>query len=85
MQCKVCESPTTDFGALKILSRFDARYRRCVACGFVFVEDVRWLEEAYSAAIASSDTGIVVRNLKLADATSVLIELAFSKAERFLD
>jgi hypothetical protein len=85
MQCKICESATADFGALRILARHDARYRRCIACGFVFVEEVRWLEEAYSAAIAASDTGAAVRNLKLAAAANVLIELAFPRAQHFLD
>lgn len=85
MRCKLCESATEDFGALKILRSFDARYRRCTACGFVFVERPFWLEHAYSSAIAASDTGIVVRNLKLAEATGLLISLAFTGAQRFLD
>jgi hypothetical protein len=85
MRCKLCESATEDFGTLKILGRFDARYRRCVSCGFVFIEEVDWLPQAYASAIAGSDTGIVARNLKLADTTSLLIALAFSKARRFLD
>jgi hypothetical protein len=85
VHCKICESATIDFGRLTILSRHEARYRRCEACGFVFVEDVRWLEEAYSAAIAASDTGIAVRNLRLAAEASVLIQLAFPHAQRFLD
>ena len=85
VHCKICESATIDFGELRILSRYDARYRRCEACGFVFIEDVRWLEEAYSAAIAASDTGIAVRNLRVAAEASVLIQLAFPRAQRFLD
>lgn len=85
MHCKLCESVTEDFGELKILGSFDARYRRCTLCGFVYVEQVHWLEQAYSSAIASADTGIVVRNLKLAEMTSLLIGLAFPGARRFLD
>ena len=85
MHCKLCNSATTDFGSLRILESFQARYRRCTSCGFVFVEDVAWLEQAYSAAIAASDTGIVARNLSLADRTGVLIDLAFRDAQRFLD
>jgi hypothetical protein len=85
VHCKICESATIDFGGLTILSRHEARYRRCEGCGFVFVEDVRWLEEAYSAAIAASDTGIAVRNLRVASEAQVLIQLAFPRAQRFLD
>ena len=85
MRCKLCESATEHFGELKILGSFDARYRRCTACGFVCVEEAAWLEQAYSSAIAAADTGIVARNLKLADMTSLLIGLAFPGAQRFLD
>lgn len=85
MHCKICESATEDFGGLRILATYDARYRRCQACGFVFVENAHWLEQAYSSAIANSDTGIAARNLKLADITSLLIALAFKDAQRFLD
>jgi len=85
MRCKICESATDDFGELRILATYDARYRRCQACGFVFVENAHWLEHAYSVAIANSDTGIAARNLKLADMTSLLIALAFKDAQRFLD
>lgn len=85
MRCKLCESATEHFGELKILGSFDARYRRCTACGFVCVEEAPWLAQAYSAAIAAADTGIVARNLKLADMTSLLIGLAFPRAQRFLD
>jgi hypothetical protein len=85
MLCKICESTTRDFGSLRILARFDARYRCCSRCGFVFVEESPWLDLAYSSAIAASDTGIAVRNLKLADQVSLLISLAFNDAQRFLD
>jgi hypothetical protein len=85
MRCKLCESATEHFGEQKILGEFDARYRRCTACGFVCVENPVWLEQAYSSAIAASDTGIVARNLRLADATSLLIRFAFNHAQRFLD
>ena len=85
MRCKLCDSATEHFGELKILGSFDARYRRCVACGFVCVESPHWLELAYSSAIAAADTGIVARNFKLAEVTDLLIGLAFNDAQRFLD
>ena len=85
MHCKICDSATADFGQLRILSSFDARYRRCTRCGFVFVESAEWLQQAYSSAIAASDTGIVARNLKLAQIVGLLIALEFPAARRFLD
>jgi SAM-dependent methyltransferase len=85
LACKICAADTEDFGNLRILDAFDARYRRCTRCGFVFVIEPTWLDRAYEAAIAQSDTGIVVRNLRLADTTAALIGLAFNDARRFLD
>ena len=85
MQCKVCQAETEEFGTQKVLGAYDAHYRRCVRCQFVFVDRPTWLKESYESAIASSDTGIVVRNLRLADTTSALIDLAFGAAHRFLD
>lgn len=85
MHCKLCESPTEHFGELLLLQSFQAVYRRCTSCGFVSAENPTWLEQAYSAAIAAADTGIVARNLKLAEITRLLIGLAFNDAQRCLD
>jgi hypothetical protein len=38
-------------------------YFQCRTCGYVQTEDPYWLEEAYSSAINTCDTGIMVRNL----------------------
>lgn len=85
MRCKVCESPTEHFGRLKILQAFDARYLRCTRCGFVFVEQPTWLEQAYELPIAAADTGIVVRNLRFADVVGALIDLALPDARQCID
>ena len=47
MLCKICESATEPFGEQQILQTFTARYLRCTHCGFVFVEQPTWLEQAY--------------------------------------
>jgi len=85
MLCKVCESATEYFGEQKILQTFAARYLRCTRCGFVFVEQPTWLEQAYELPIAAADTGIVVRNLRFADVVGTLIDLALPRARRFMD
>lgn len=38
------------------------QYFECSACAYVQTEEPTWLEQAYSAAINISDTGIMVRN-----------------------
>ncbi len=86
MNCKLCGAGTGPFGELVVLARHLARYRRCTACGYVFAEDPYWLGEAYAdQAIAALDTGIVVRNLWLADAVDALLRWRFRGVRRALD
>ena len=83
--CLVCESPSDHFAHHRVLGRHEAEYRRCTRCGYVFVLRPHWLDEAYGTAIAALDTGIVTRNLWLADVTSALLGLAFRDVERTVD
>ena len=83
--CKICGAATAHFGRQVVLGEFEAEYRRCGKCGYVFVVDPHWLEQAYSTAIAALDTGIVTRNLWLADATSALLGLSLRNVRRTLD
>lgn len=86
MNCKLCGSDTSPFGELIVLAHHHARYRRCVACGYVFVEDPDWLAEAYADhAIAALDTGIVVRNLWLVDAVDALLRWRYRQVRTALD
>ena len=59
MRCKICDAATAHFGSQLVLAKHQAEYRRCTACGYLFVVQPHWLEEAYSTAIAALDTGIV--------------------------
>lgn len=83
--CKVCASPTDHFGTQPVLGRYPAEYRRCRSCGYVFIDDPHWLPEAYATPIAALDTGIVTRNLWLADATSALLGLSLRDVRRSID
>ena len=83
--CKLCGQATSAFGQQRILGQFEAQYRCCDTCGYVFIVDPHWLEQAYSHAIAALDTGIVARNRWLADATSALLGLSLRDVRRTLD
>jgi hypothetical protein len=48
--CKICHAETRAFGENLIMGKHTASYRRCVSCGFLFVEQPHWLPEAYSDA-----------------------------------
>ena len=75
MLCKVCESATEYFGEQRFSRTFDCALSALHRCGFVFVEQPTWLEQAYELPIAAADTGIVVRNLRFADLVGTLIDL----------
>ena len=85
MRCKICDAATAHFGSQLVLAKHQAEYRRCTACGYLFVVQPHWLEEAYSTAIAALDTGIVERNLWLADATCALLRFSLPDVRSGID
>ena len=46
----------------------------CGVCGLLQVQDPAWLAEAYSDAIAVTDTGLVQRNLEIASRLIILLD-----------
>jgi len=62
---------------------FDAYY--CNNCGLLQIIGPHWLEEAYGEAISSADTGLVRRNISLADKLLPILFYLFSDKERFID
>ena len=64
MNCKICKGPTSDFGRRLLLGKYQAHYRHCHGCGYLFVTDPTWLDEAYSSAIADIDLGSIERMVR---------------------
>lgn len=85
MKCKICESESIHFANSKILNKYDIDYFQCKNCGFVQTEEPYWLSEAYSNAIASSDVGLVSRNIMLSKISSHIIFTIFNSNGKFLD
>jgi hypothetical protein len=84
-RCLVCDSATAHAGIQPVLGRYPAEYRRCERCGYLFIVEPHWLDEAYATAIAALDTGIVTRNLWLADATTALLGTCWRGVRRSVD
>lgn len=57
----------------QVLQRHAAQYWECDSCDLLSVRPVTWLAEAYSEAIAVSDTGLASRNI---DVVRVLVTFA---------
>ena len=66
MECSVCSNPMEACFTATVIRKYTARYEVCNKCGFLAVQEPYWLEEAYLRAIASADTGLVMRNVSLA-------------------
>lgn len=66
MECSICSSSMEACFTAKVVRKYTARYLVCNKCGFLAVQEPYWLEEVYSRAIASADTGLVMRNVHLA-------------------
>lgn len=84
-RCKICESRSESFGTYKVLGKFEARYMRCISCGFLQAEEPVWLSEAYATPINSLDTGCISRTWELASVTSAVLDLLIRKRGPFLD
>jgi hypothetical protein len=85
VKCKICGSQTADFGTLKLMGKYDASYRRCLMCGFIFAENPYWLPEAYSSAITVTDMGTVSRTDRNSLMTKAIIDVFYSSSQQFLD
>jgi hypothetical protein len=85
MKCSVCENPRELCFSAEVLKKYRANYFHCRNCGLLQAESPSWLDEAYSAPIARSDTGLVQRNLDLARALACLLYACFGRNGKYLD
>ncbi|MEI6315597.1 MAG: class I SAM-dependent methyltransferase [Syntrophus sp. (in: bacteria)] len=85
MKCRICKEKTKDFWHATILGKYDAIYKLCLSCGFIYVENPFWLAESYESAITSTDIGIVSRIEVNSQQTKSIIELFFDHTAKFLD
>jgi len=85
MICKICNGEGNKIFVSKILKKYDVQYFSCPKCGFVFVENPYWLEEAYMYPINLADTGILARNIFLSNLVINIIYYLFNYKGKFLD
>lgn len=83
--CCICGEAMVEVFKGVFLGRHEAAYDQCGGCGFLQVRAPFWLDEAYSDAIGATDTGILVRNLYLADVLTALLPRLGSAQGPFLD
>lgn len=87
VSCKLCGATMQFSSTAIVLGRHEGAYYFCRECGFLCVNEPYWLDEAYSSAIASSDTGLVTRNVNVASRIAALLYFYLSERGkgRYLD
>ncbi|MCG2756445.1 class I SAM-dependent methyltransferase [Candidatus Dependentiae bacterium] len=85
MQCNICKYESKYIFNAKILNKYLINYFYCNNCEFLQTEEPYWLNEAYSEAISSLDTGLVSRNISLSKFTTLFLYLFFNKNFQYLD
>ena len=83
--CPVCAKRTEHWASAQVLLHVSVTYSRCTSCGLIKADDVHWLDEAYSSAIAGLDLGLLDRCLVLSHVTSAFMRAAGLVDGPFLD
>jgi hypothetical protein len=85
MKCRLCNRDGRALFCAQVLDRYSVWFYYCEQCGFLETEDPFWLEESYTAPINLEDTGILQRNIHLADVCSAILPLFMGKSARCVD
>jgi hypothetical protein len=84
--CPVCGHATRQpVFTQRLLDRHDVGYHLCTGCGLLQTDTPHWLDEAYSRAIADTDTGLLKRNLEHVRFLNLLLQTALNPDGRFVD
>lgn len=87
VSCPICDGKMEVAFSATVLCQHEATFDYCQSCGFLRARNPHWLPEAYSSAIASTDTGLVMRNMSVArKLASVLFALLGERGQgRYAD
>jgi 2-polyprenyl-3-methyl-5-hydroxy-6-metoxy-1,4-benzoquinol methylase len=69
----------------ELLRKHQVTFSHCPECGFVQSVEPYWLDEAYSEAIATADTGLVARNNAIAAKLAILLCFGFDSHASYVD
>lgn len=80
-KCRLCEEEAKLAFSHTIMGKYNIGFYACENCGAIFTEKPYWLDEAYGDALTCMDTGIMQRNLQLADLVQKILESFFGNKE----
>lgn len=84
-RCRICGNGVNNLFTHSVLGKHEVQYFECPNCGYVQTQTPTWLAEAYAAPINVEDTGILARNLYIADMTSAVLMSLFGANGKYLD
>jgi hypothetical protein len=73
IRCKICGGLANSYTKVVVRDTHLSELHSCTNCGFVFIEPVYWLDEAYAEVVAPSDVGYASRNLAASKILSALL------------
>jgi Methyltransferase domain len=65
VRCKICSGETSVTHSALVLKNYQVEYHLCGICDYWATDEPFWLEQAYSEAVSSMDTGTVARNISI--------------------
>lgn len=84
-RCPICSTLMRPQSKRVLLGSYDVTYYFCDGCELIQTESPYWLEQAYSSAIAKTDTGILSRNLSNRDLLEPLLYVLFEAQGTYVD
>jgi hypothetical protein len=75
--CKVCGGSVVPTHRGILLGHHNVEYFFCPSCEYRFTEEPYWLDEAYGEGVATTDTGLVKRNIDLARQLATVLPRLF--------
>lgn len=85
MQCRVCGNLASLKFEAQILRKYTVGYYQCDWCKYLQTETPYWLEESYKSPINKSDTGLISRNLHLAQISGTVYCFFFGGKGKLID
>lgn len=83
--CPICSGARHECFRARLLDKYDVHYFLCDSCGLLQTEEPYWLGEAYDRIIVDTDTGLVSRNVGIAEKLANLLYFCYDPAARYLD
>ncbi len=85
VECKICGGSSVFVFKKNVLFKYNVSYYRCTNCGFMQTEDPYWIQEAYSAPLSATDTGLIMRPMNFSRVAEGIIMKWFDPFGTFLD